>query len=433
MWKLFVILILVAIIIALFYFVLVEMGLLNTKKRGIILQQETMEFFRDNRAIYKELLNIFLAAICLRFAVYAIGYLFTIVNIRHIQTITIDEIIDMWNRWDSPHYIDIASLGYGKALEDGRALFLVFYPLYPYLMRIVQKVVGDYAISGMLISLFSYAGACCYIYKLVHLEYNKKVARDTVILISIFPFSFFFGGIMTESLFLLLTAAGLYYIRKHRWFIASLVGCFASATRMHGLLLLIPAGIELLTYYNVGGLIREKNWRQIWNIFYQKVTCFFLMFGGTIFYLYENNRVSGNPFQFLIYQKEHWHQGYLFITSALEYIFHNAFTDKYELSSRFTIWIPNAILFIIGIIALIIGLYYLRSMYIGYFFAYFVMNYSVSWLLSGGRYMSCAIPLFIIGGILAQKSRIIKYVLILISMILFLIYLMAYMNGMHVY
>lgn len=432
MWKLLVLVILLVLVLFLVYFVLAEMGFIKINKKCSILRQEIIGFSVD-KITWREVLKIFLLAICFRFAIYSIVVLFTIVDTDNMQVVTISKIVEMWTRWDSNHYIKIAELGYGGALEDGKALFLVFYPLYPYLMRLFEIIVGDYALSGMIISSFSYAGACCYIYKLVSLDYNKNIAKNTLILISIFPFSFFFGGIMTESLFLLLTIAGLYYIRKHKWFTASFIGCLASATRMHGLLLLIPATIELLTYYKVGNLIKEKNWKEIWNIICHKVTCFFFMFGGTIFYLYENYRVSGNPFQFLIYQKEHWYQGYLFIIDTIEYVFLNAFTDNYKFSSRFTIWIPNAVLFIIGILALIAGIRYLRSMYMGYFLAYFIMNYSVSWLLSGGRYLSCAIPLFLVGGILAEKNKIIKYGLIFTSIVLFRVYLTAYMRGMHVY
>ena len=44
-----------------------------------------------------------------------------------------------------------------------------------------------------------------------------------------------------------------------------------------------------------------------------------------------------------------------------------------------------------------------RSMYTLYAFAYLVLNYSLSWLLSAGRYLSCALPFFLFAAALTEK------------------------------
>lgn len=42
-------------------------------------------------------------------------------------------------------------------------------------------------------------------------------------------------------------------------------------------------------------------------------------------------------------------------------------------------------------------------MYTLYAFAYLVLNYSLSWLLSAGRYLSCALPFFLFAAALTEK------------------------------
>ena len=61
-----------------------------------------------------------------------------------------------------------------------------------------------------------YSAGCVYLYRLAAWELGKGAARRTVLFLSLFPYAFFFGGVMTEGLFLLTTAAALWHIRRHR-------------------------------------------------------------------------------------------------------------------------------------------------------------------------------------------------------------------------
>ncbi|HEV3156614.1 MAG TPA: hypothetical protein VGZ00_04645, partial [Candidatus Baltobacteraceae bacterium] len=61
----------------------------------------------------------------------------------------------------------------------------------------------------------------------------------------IFPTAVFFSAVYTESLFFALTVASFYYIREHRWLVAGILGGLAAATRVEGLLLIVPYAMEL--------------------------------------------------------------------------------------------------------------------------------------------------------------------------------------------
>ena len=191
-----------------------------------------------------DLWKVFLAALLFRLAL-ALGSLL-LYNALSGGGVGLGGLPELWSRWDAPHYIKLVELGYGGYLEDGQPLFLVFYPLYVWITRAFALVIPDTALVGMAVSFLCFAWGCVYLYRLAAEEYGAKAARRTLVLLWAYPFSFFFGGIMTESLFLLTTAAGLYHIRRHQWGRAAVWGFLAALTRMQGVLLVGAAAAELV-------------------------------------------------------------------------------------------------------------------------------------------------------------------------------------------
>ena len=63
---------------------------------------------------------------------------------------TLTHMLSIWNRWDGPQYLLIAQHGYGVAGDQ--RLALVFFPLYPWLIRLVAFVVRDPVVSAFAIS-----------------------------------------------------------------------------------------------------------------------------------------------------------------------------------------------------------------------------------------------------------------------------------------
>ena len=62
----------------------------------------------------------------------------------------------------------------------------------------------------------------------------------------LFPASFYFNAIYSESLFLMLVTLSFYFFRKEKYFWASFFGFFASLTRVFGVLLFLSFVIEIL-------------------------------------------------------------------------------------------------------------------------------------------------------------------------------------------
>ena len=196
---------------------------------------------------------------------------------------------------------------------------------------------------------------------------------------------------MTEGLFLLTTAASLWHIRRHRWWRAGLWGALAAMTRMHGLLLIGAAGAELVEH------LGRFDWRAI----LRRLPAVLLPAAGSLVYLGLNAAVTGDPFAFTVMQ-EHWSQGFCWISDTLWYVLENARSYP-TVSIRYEIWIPTLAMFPLFFALLCYAWKRFRSMYTLYAFVYLVLNYSLSWLLSAGRYLSCALPFFLFAAALTEK------------------------------
>jgi len=335
----------------------------------------------------RSLWTVFLCALLARGAV-ALGSLL-LYNALRGETLGLADLPGLWARWDAPHYIRLVELGYDGYVEDGQHLFLVFYPLYVWLTRAARLLIPNTAAAGMAVSWLCFGWGSVYLYRLGCEEYGAKTARRALALLWCFPFAFFFGGIMTESLFLLTTAAGLYHIRKHQWGRFALWGALAAMTRMVGLILIGAAIAELCAQYCPLDKAGKERKAAFGNIL-KRLLLTLVPVAGTLVYLGLNDSVTGDPFAFTVMQK-HWNQGFMWLPKVLEYLARNAFTYQ-SVTTRWEMWIPELILF--PIFAVLIGRSWNkhRSMFTLYAFVYLILNYCLSWLLSAGRYLSCALP-----------------------------------------
>jgi hypothetical protein len=153
-------------------------------------------------------------------------------------------------RWDAVWYLAIANNGYP---EPERA---AFYPLYPLLIAAGGWVTGSRLVAGILISLALFGVALYLLRRLAALELGEGPARLCVWLVALFPASFAFSAIYSESLFLALSVGAVYAARRDRFWLASLLGGLAAATRSAGLVLLVALG--LLYLYGPRGSFRRR-------------------------------------------------------------------------------------------------------------------------------------------------------------------------------
>ena len=142
--------------------------------------------------------------------------------------------------WDTNWYLQIAERGYHWKNPAGTTP-AAFFPLYPLLIHVGTAVTHHSSLLiALLISNLSFLAALGYLYRLTVWELGKQTAARVVLYIAIFPTALFFFAGYSESLFLVLTVACFYHMRRRQWLLAGFFGGLASATRVTGVLLFVP-------------------------------------------------------------------------------------------------------------------------------------------------------------------------------------------------
>ena len=167
--------------------------------------------------------------------------------------------VNMWARWDAGWYLDVAKNGY--RFLPGEQSNVAFFPLYPYVVRLVHSAIrlpGDlgWLLVGIIVSNTALLVALIYLYRLVRLDYDRCTAARAVLYLCVFPTTLFLSAVYSESLFLALVVTAFYYARAARWLATGVLAAAATLCRPAGLLLVVPLGFEYLSK-------REFRWRRI--------------------------------------------------------------------------------------------------------------------------------------------------------------------------
>ncbi|MGI6142073.1 MAG: hypothetical protein ACOYEH_10175 [Caldicoprobacterales bacterium] len=348
------------------------------------------------------LLKIFLAFLVFDFCIILLIY---ILQLMSDNAAPFRESLEIWESIDSRHYLDIAKDWYFRAGDWNRLVQLVFLPGYPLMTRIVNILVGNVLYSGMIVSGLCFAGAGTIAYLLVRLDHSHRHALRVLKYLCILPGAFFFAAPMSESMFLLLSVCCIYFLRKKEWFYACITGGAAAFTRSLGLVLFIPALYEMIadeaeTMPSVSCHGRDK--KLSWAAKYGNLIFIPFGFGS---YLLINYQVSGNPFQFLIYQKEHWHQSisFFFNTTAYQIDYAMGCIQGQNYHDLLALWLPNLFCIFAGLIIMLIAVRKLRPSYTAYFMAYYVIAIGATWLLSGPRYLLTLFPIPMALAVIGKK------------------------------
>lgn len=190
-----------------------------------------------------------------------------------------------FGNFDGVYYLLIAAQNY--TVNAG------FFPFFPLLINVFTHLLGanilpfdpkQYFTAIALVSSFFLASLIVF-YKLLRLDYKDNVAIWSIIFLLIFPTSFFYAAIYSESLFLLLSLLCFYFARKNKWIWAGIVGALLSTTRLVGIAM-FPA--LLYEYFKNAN---NKSLGKLLSIFLTPI--------GLIAYAFYNLLRWGNPFYFI--------------------------------------------------------------------------------------------------------------------------------------
>ncbi len=201
------------------------------------------------------------------------------------------EAFALWSRWDAPHYLYLAEHGYQA--EGDQSVFLAFFPLFPWLVRLLQPLCGTFLTAALVLSTIASLPLAVLMRRLTERD-HPGLGEPAVWFLFIFPTAYFLHVGYTESLFLALAVGAFLAVRSGRWALAGVLCALAALTRLNALVLLPALAAEAWLEYR-----QVRRWRPqwLWPL---------LTLGGVGVYLALNYWVGGHPLRFIEYQGEHW-------------------------------------------------------------------------------------------------------------------------------
>lgn len=320
-----------------------------------------------------------------------------------------------WANFDGEHYLSIASKGYYAKLEQA------FFPVYPMLIRFLAQPfsldLSFLALVGFTISNLSLIAALFLLWRLVAIDYSPEISWWTVILLIIFPTSFYLGSVYSESLFLLLSIGSFFCARKKKWAWASILGAFASATRIFGIILLPALLIE--------------GWQQ--KIALKKFLWLLLIPCGLGLYMYQQYLTVGDPLAFyhlqLLVGQQHQ-----FGIIILPQVFFRYIKILFALSFKNSLYQTIILEFLVGVVFLLLPIYgyfkNIRLSYIFYSLVGFLLPTIQGSFSSVPRYVLVFFPSFLALAIfVSNTSKLFKSLYLFFSILYLIIESALFLRG----
>ena len=153
----------------------------------------------------------------------------------------------VWERFDTLWYLHIAAHGYDRA--DA----VVFFPLYPSLVKIVSLLIPPMA-AALLISTVAAFFLFWGLQELLLGDDPLDLINQSIFLCAVWPASFVFFAGYPESLLFALIAWSLCMARRDRWWAAAVLGLAAALTKAVGVVVAVPLLVMAVRHRNIKAL-----------------------------------------------------------------------------------------------------------------------------------------------------------------------------------
>ena len=297
-----------------------------------------------------------------------------------------EDAFGLLNHWDVGQYLNIATLGYGTA-GDAR-LRLAFYPLYPWLIRLLTPVFRSPHLAGLAVTTIASMALAVALFRLMKIDFDEAVARRAVWFLFIFPTSYFLHVAYTESLFLLFVVAAFMACRRGDWLYAGIYGALATLTHDTGILLIAAFGVEGL----------QELWQtRRWNLRWLWVSLIPLGFG---FFMLVNYHLTGNPLAFVTVAGEHWTNQLRMPWAAYNQLGVNTWMSPADAITH-----GMAIMLFVagGFIATLASAWWLRPCYTMWMASNWLIIAMQSWDMSAPRLVLAMFPIFMLEAMVSRN------------------------------
>ncbi len=305
-------------------------------------------------------------------------------------------VLDLWNRWDAPHLLRLAEVGYVQSSPPPNTddpLFIAFFPFFPLTVHAVSLIVLNLVLSGLIVSFAASVGAGYFLFRLVALDTDEATAWRAVLLLFSFPTAYFLAAPYTEALFLFAVLASVYAARTGRWAASGLAGALATGTRITGIALAPALFVEV--FARRAGM-SEGLRRLVWIS---------LAAAGLLIYLTINLILHGDPLYFLEVQRTHWSNQVAPPWEPVQVAIESLIAGGNDFTFIF-IFVGRIAGVIIALPLLLLAVRRLRLPDLLYGWTGFILILSSSWLISFPRYLLVLYPLFIVGARLIRSPRV---------------------------
>lgn len=304
-----------------------------------------------------------------------------------------DQTQSVFSAWDAHHYQYLAQYGYQNHGDE--ANFIVFFPLYPLIVRAFMFIIPSVTYASLLVTaIFSIIAHFLYFILLDNTNLDRRVKVLSTLLFFLTPINAYFFAAYTESLYLCLVLAFFILISRRNYLTASLIAMCAVLTRSVGILLIAPFLFQIFV---------DKNIKPIGHA--AKATPIVL---GYLVYLVINTFVFGSPLHYKYVMETHWYKSVVNPVSTYRNLFGDFPSNIFHRVSL-TMRVDNVM---VVFLPLLLVFYFLFKRHrLPYSWILWVMvNWFViasqSYLLSSTRYILVLFPVYIIIPLLIPRQKI---------------------------
>ncbi len=132
-----------------------------------------------------------------------------------------------WQQWDAGWFLHVAQHGYGDDAQSP-----AFYPLYPFLLRVVGELLdGRYALAAFVLSLPLTLCAFVLLHRLASDHVDEASSLRAVWYLALFPYAFFLQAFYSETAFIVLAIGAFLAAERGRFGWAGTLAGAAMLTR----------------------------------------------------------------------------------------------------------------------------------------------------------------------------------------------------------
>lgn len=327
---------------------------------------------------------------------------------------------------DVQHYLDIANHWYVS--EGDEALFIVFFPMFPMLVRGLNVIFHDAFLSAFILNTIATVAAAAVTYLALLSALGRKRARAGAFIYMLLPGAIFMNSPMTEPLFMLFTACVFFFLNKKKYLLAGLFTAFAGFTRSLGVLLAVPVALV-----GIGDLVAKiKAKEAVGGHITKLLIALVISTFGTLAYLWINYAVFGTPFKFFEYQWSNWHQKACPFFDTPRYLLQRFLTAVKEPDKILSLWGPELLVIFLTPVLMAAACRKLPASHMAYFLPYFCVAVGCTWLLSAVRYLCAALPVAAAAALPCEKKWA-KALVFIMLIILYFLYALMYMKRWGIY